>query len=48
MTPQQEITPLKGLGLKKSEHGGVAMVLKIGMKVAQDYIYFQLSNPKTK
>ena len=40
-TTTRDKTPLKGLGLKKGEYRGVAMMLKTGMKMAQYYAVFK-------
>ena len=34
-----DIIHLKVLGVEKGEYGGVAMMLKTGIKLAQDYIF---------
>ena len=37
---------LNGLGMKKGESGGVSMMLKIGMEVAQYYNVFDYGPPR--
>ena len=39
-TTAREKVSLNGLGMKKGQFEGVSMMLKTGMKVAQDYTVF--------
>ena len=44
-TKTRDKTPIKLLGVTKGEYGGVVMILKVGMKVAQDYNVFNYRTP---
>ena len=45
-TTARDKPPLKGLGVTKGEYGDVDIMLKTGMKVAQDYSVFNYRHPR--